>query len=230
VATLKACLTQGILGSVPTPIDLRASATNEMVTYCGVMSGNPFGHFEGASPCAGALHEVGTPDCYHGIGAPPCGVEREPHQALWRGIIMRWRNSRNRHSTLLVVGTCLGVYVVLAVCIHWLTQPAVVTAYGAAPVATVADTRIVTPAPPEQPSPVPSEPSTSARAKPPTPATVTVAAVAPETVENPAAAPKKAAKNRVARTAPRRERSVRERRNPMWDYASGSYNGNRPWY
>jgi hypothetical protein len=203
-----------------------------MVTHCGVMSGNPFGHFEGASPCAGALHEVGTPDCYHGIGAPPCGVEREPHQALWRGIIMRWRNSRNRHSTLLVVGTCLGVYVVLAVCIHWLTQPAIVTAYGvtasSSPPTTAvisSDARFVTPV--LQPSPVPSEQPTSAPSRF---ATVPLVESAPKVVENSAVAPKKAPKNRVARTGPRRERPIRERRNPMWDYASGSYNGNRPWF
>jgi hypothetical protein len=148
---------------------------------------------------------------------------------------MRWGTSRNRHSTLLVVGSCLGIYVVLAVCFHWLTQPTVVTAYGVTaskPPPTLAvvssDTRIVTPAP--QPSPVPSEPPTSARAKPPPRfATVPVVEPAPKAVENSAVAPKKAPKNRVARTAPRRERPVRERRNP-WEYASGPSNGYRPWF
>jgi hypothetical protein len=129
---------------------------------------------------------------------------------------VRVGTSRNRHSSLLVVGICLGVYVVLAVCFHWLTQRGVVTAYGVVaskPSPTTAvvssDARFMTPAPPEQPSPVPSEPSMSARVKPPTPATVTLAAVPPETVEIPAVAPKKAPKNRVARTAPRREQSVK---------------------
>jgi hypothetical protein len=143
---------------------------------------------------------------------------------------MRWRTSRNRHSTLRVVGSCLGVYVVFAVGFHWLTQPTVVTAYDGVvaskpPPTTAADARFMIPAP--QPSPVPSEPPPTSA--PPRFATVPVVEPAPKAVENFAVAPKKPPKNRAARTAPRRERSVRERRNP-WDYASGYSNGNRPWF
>jgi hypothetical protein len=193
-----------------------------VVTHSGILKGHhpALEHFTKS-----ALQIAITGSALHLVA-----LSGNPHQALWRGIIMRWRNSRNRHSTLLVVGTCLGVYVVLAVCIHWLTQPAIVTAYGvtaSSPPPTTAvvssDARFVTPV--LQPSAVPSEQPTSAPSRF---ATVPLVESAPKVVENSAVAPKKAPKNRVARTGPRRERPIRERRNPMWDYASGSYNGNRP--
>src|SRR5947207_8859885 len=103
------------------------------------------------------------------------------------------RGSRNWLSGLLVIGSCLGLYVVCAVCINWMiTQPAVATAYRVvASPAAVVEARFFIPTASKQPSAVPSELFSLARIKPARSAIVPARAVAPELVESTAAAPKK---------------------------------------
>ena len=140
---------------------------------------------------------------------------------------LRLGTSRHRKSGLVVVGICLGVYVVFAVAFHRLIEPAVGKNYGVAaykpPVATVvahSDAVPVAPTAPEVPSPVASEPYVSAASAAPVPDT---------TKKTAAVVPKKAPKKPVARTPPRQDQWPRERQNP-WDFASrGSY-GYRPWF
>lgn len=140
---------------------------------------------------------------------------------------MRLGPSRHQKSGFVVVGICLGVYVVFAVVFHWLMEPAVGNKYGIAvykpPGATVvghSDARPVASTRPEVPSPVASEPYEPAAS----------AAAALGIAEQTATmVRKKARKKRVARTPPRQDQGARERQNP-WGFASGGSYGYRPWF
>jgi hypothetical protein len=127
-----------------------------------------------------------------------------------------------------MIGICFGVYVVLAVCFHWMAQPTIsglaVYEPPAVAVVTTSDVRLALPDPSE--SSVLSE----------SPAPTDVAAPAAEAPEGAAAgvARQKATTKHVARTAVRHERParhahVRERRNP-WDFAWRPSSGDRPWF
>jgi uncharacterized iron-regulated membrane protein len=115
----------------------------------------------------------------------------------------------------------LSIYVGIALFFYWLMQPTVnqnlgLAAYKPPPktVVVYADSPWVPPAQSELPS------------------TVAVAEPTPEVVdESVVVAPKKEMKKREGRTAPRRGRPVvRERQNPMWDYAFAPSFGRRPWF
>jgi hypothetical protein len=137
---------------------------------------------------------------------------------------------RHRKSGLAAAGSCLAVYVVLAVAFHWLIKPVVGKNYG--PAAYL---------PPEtfaaRFDALPEAPARAAFASPvssplaPEPAIATaVKAPAPDT----AAAPKKAPKKHVARARPPRpqEQPIKAQQNPgsPWDFASRGLFGNRPWF
>jgi predicted lipid-binding transport protein (Tim44 family) len=119
---------------------------------------------------------------------------------------------------LAVIGSCLGVYVVLAVAFHWFVQPSVGKSYGAPAFnaqAVVARPDSVAPLP-SPVAPVPPAPSHFAAAPP---------AAAEAT---PAVVPPNAAKKYVAR-----KRQDGERR--PWDFTWGPSNGyrsngSRPWF
>ena len=134
---------------------------------------------------------------------------------------MRSYGSRRQDYRLAAgVGFCLGVYVVLAVAFHWLMQPTVSENYGVAAYKPPPATIVVYPKAPFVPPPPSELPSSSIAEEPPA---STAFAAAPAEVL------KQVPKKHVARTAPRRERPARERRNP-WDYAWGPSYGYRPWY
>jgi hypothetical protein len=126
-------------------------------------------------------------------------------------------------SPVAIIAILLGGYLGITVCFYWLMQPTVVRNNGLAayrpPPATVV-------------SAVPSVPPA------PSEALVALAEPPQDFTESPVAAPKKEVAKREARTAPRRERvvrePVRERSYQGWDsYASSnrSYGGgSRPWF
>lgn len=158
--------------------------------------------------------------CPRLMGGSPWGV-------FWGAIPLRVRLSRpQRSSTLLVVGSCIGVYVILAFAFHWLIEPTVAKSRDAAaslpPAATVApDAQFAAfaRARAELPSPSP----TRQAIKPP--ASAAVVAAAPDPVENaPVVEAKKAPRKPVAR-----ERSRGERGNPF-DFAAGLFGGHRRWF
>ena len=145
---------------------------------------------------------------------------------------MRVRLSRpQRSSALLVLGSCIGVYVILAFAFHWLIEPTVAKSRDAAaslpPAATVApDAQFAAfaRARAELPSPSP----TRQAIKPP--ASAAVVAAAPDPVENaPAVEAKKAPRKPMARSTARNERSLGERGNPI-DFAAGLFGGQRRWF
>jgi hypothetical protein len=53
---------------------------------------------------------------------------------------------------------------------------------------------------------------------------------APEITATSVEEPKKESNKQEVRTAPRRERAVRERATPFWDFASSRSQGFRPWF
>lgn len=163
--------------------------------------------------------------CPRPMGGSPWGV-------FWGAIPLRVRLSRpQRSSALLVVGSCIGVYVILAFAFHWLIEPTVAKSRDAAaslpPAATVApDAQFAAfaRARPELPSPSP----TRQAIKPP--ASAAVVAAAPDPVENaPAVEAKKAPRKPVARSTAGNERSRGERGNPF-DFAAGLFGGHRRWF
>jgi hypothetical protein len=119
---------------------------------------------------------------------------------------------------LAVIGSCLGVYVVLAVAFHWFVQPSVSKNYGAPAFNAQAFV-----ARPDSAAPPPSA------VAPATPAPSHLAAAPPAATEpTPAAVPPNAAKKYVAR-----KRQDSERR--PWDFVWGPSNGYRsngfrPWF
>jgi len=118
---------------------------------------------------------------------------------------MHWGTSRHRGSSILaVIGSCLAVYIVLAVGYHSLIEPNVGKSYARAP-----ESRSVAVVP--VPSPVAVEPSASAA----------FAAAPPDATEKPAAAPKSTSKKQISR--PQQDKF----RNPF-DFAWG--NGSRRWF
>jgi hypothetical protein len=134
------------------------------------------------------------------------------------------RSSRYQDSGLAVaLGIHLGVYTGVAFCfgavLYWLMQPTVFENYGIAAYKPPPKTVVVYADSPWAPPPAPSEP----------PVTVAVAEPPPDVVQSTTVAMKEV-KKREARTAPRRERRVRERPNPMFDYASSRSYGFRPWF
>jgi hypothetical protein len=139
---------------------------------------------------------------------------------------LRVRLSRpQRSSALLVVGSCIGVYVILAFAFNWLIEPTVAKSREAAatlppPATVVPDAQFAASirARSEQPSPGP----TRHAIKPP--ASAPVAAAAPSPSENaPAAEAKKPPRKQAARTPARSE--PRERGN-QFDFAFGQFNNN----
>lgn len=151
---------------------------------------------------------------------------------FWGAIPLRVRLSRpQRSSALLAVGSCIGVYVILAFAFHWLIEPAVATSRDAAaslpPAATVApDAQFAAfaRARAELPSPSP----TRQAIKPP--ASAAVVAAASDPVENaPVGEAKKAPRKPVARSTAGNERSRGERGNPI-DFAAGLFGGQRRWF
>ena len=137
-------------------------------------------------------------------------------------------SSRRRVSpTLAVLGSCLGVYVVLAVVFNWLIEPTVAKNHSgaaepsqAAPIVQYSDPAFVPPVRAERPFRFALKP----------PASATVTAAAPASKEKTAAeVPKKTPKREVIRTTPRQDRPVREHRNER-DFATAPSNGYRPWF
>ncbi len=133
---------------------------------------------------------------------------------------------RHRKSALAAAGSCLAIYVVLAVAFHWLIKPVVGKNYGPA-----------TYLPPEtfalRFDALPEAPARAALASPVAPEPAAAAAVtagAPDT----AVAPKKAPKKHVARARPPRpqEQPVRPQQSAgaPWDFVSRGLFGNRPWF
>jgi hypothetical protein len=129
-----------------------------------------------------------------------------------------------------VIGSCLGVYVVLAVAFHWFVQPSVgksnrAPAFNAQAVVALPDSVAPLPSPV---APAPPAPSQFAAA-PPAAAEATPAVVPPNAAEaTSAVVPPNAAKKYVAR-----KRQDRERR--PWDFSWGPSNGYRsngfrPWF
>jgi hypothetical protein len=94
---------------------------------------------------------------------------------------LRLNSSRSRGSSALaVVGSCLGVYVVLAVAFHWLMEPTVAKNQGVAPYEP-SPARIVQASGPPSVPPVRSGLPSRVTSKPPTSATATT--VAPKSTE-----------------------------------------------
>ncbi len=142
--------------------------------------------------------------------------------------------SRNLRTSLTAVGSCLGVYVVIAVGFHSVTSPAVVAHYGAvskpwpAPAAMVSDAQIVNPRAPDEAPPLKPLPLTFARASSTTP--IVTKAAPPATAEKPDAAQQGAVtKKHAVRATSHRERQARERRG-FWDFAFGPSYGTRRWF
>jgi uncharacterized iron-regulated membrane protein len=123
----------------------------------------------------------------------------------------------------------LSIYVGIALFFYWLMQPTVnqnpgLAAYKPPPktVVVYADSPWVPPAPSELPPSI-------AVAGPPS--SIAAAEPTPEVVESAVVTPKKETEKRAARKTPRRERPmIRERQNPMWDYAFSPSFGSRPWF
>jgi hypothetical protein len=134
--------------------------------------------------------------------------------------------SQSRGSGLVTaLAVFLAVYAGIALGFFWLMQPSVsknsgLAAYQPPPktVVSYASSPWVPPAPSERL------------------ATLAGPEPAGEIVDKSVAAPKQEVtkqetNEREARQAPRRERVVRERPNPMWDFASSrSHGGYRPWF
>jgi hypothetical protein len=110
--------------------------------------------------------------------------------------------------SLAVIGSCLGVYVVLAVAFHWLIAPTV------AKKQTMSPATMVQYSSPAFAAPAHSEPPPRAVR---TPATARVAAEVPESTGSIAAVPKKTPKKAARRTV-RHERPARDFWNP-WNFA-----------
>jgi uncharacterized iron-regulated membrane protein len=134
--------------------------------------------------------------------------------------------SRHRGSGLVTALVIfLGVYAGIALCFYWLMQPSVAKNSGLAAYQPPPKTVVIYADMPRVP-PAPSERL----------ATLAGAEPAQEIAEKSTAAPKQEitkqeTNKREARHAPRRERVVRERQNPMWDFASSrSHGGYRPWF
>ena len=128
---------------------------------------------------------------------------------IFGGIKLHWRISRVLGSySLAVVGSCLGVYVVVAVAFHWLVAPTVAK-NQAMPTATMVHYQGAALA-----ALVQSEPQSRAAD---TPTTATVAAELPESTGTVATVPKKTPKKSARKTV-RRERPARDFWNP-WNFA-----------
>jgi hypothetical protein len=129
--------------------------------------------------------------------------------------------SRNRGSGLVTALVIfLGLYAGVALCFYWLMQPSVAKNSGLAAYQPPPKTVVIYADMPRLP-PAPSEPLVALAGGEP----------AAEIAEKTVAAPKPESNKREARPAPRRERVVRERPNPMWDFASSrSHGGYRPWF
>jgi hypothetical protein len=132
-----------------------------------------------------------------------------------------------KKSSLVVIGSCLAVYVALAVCFRWLMVPTDgKTTELAAYKAQSATVAVDSPAPFVPPAASKNFSSLSLRPALPSVPSLVVTPEAPEKSVNDV--PRK---KRAARAVPRPERpprQVRERQSE-WGYASGSY-GNRPWF
>jgi hypothetical protein len=125
------------------------------------------------------------------------------------GIKLHSRISRLLGSySLAVVGSCLGVYVVLAVAFQWLVAPTVAKNQRVSPA------MIVQYSSPAFAAPAPSEPPPRVAT---TPAPTTVAAEVPESTGTVATVPKKTPK-KPARKTVRHERPARDFWNP-WNFA-----------
>jgi hypothetical protein len=127
-----------------------------------------------------------------------------------------------------VVGSCIGVYVVLAFAFHWLIEPTVAKSREAAaalppPATAVPDVQFAASARARAELPL-SSPIRQAIKPHASPA---VAVAAPDSGENaPAAEAKKAPRKQAARTPARNER-----RESAFDFAFGQFNNNhRPWF
>jgi uncharacterized iron-regulated membrane protein len=132
--------------------------------------------------------------------------------------------SRHRGSGLVTALVIfLGVYAGIALCFYWLMQPSVAKNSGLAAYQPPPKTVVIYADMPRLPPP-PSESLVALAGAEPT----------QEIAEKSVAAPKPESNKREARPAPRRERVVRERPNPMWDFASSassrSHGGYRPWF
>jgi hypothetical protein len=134
--------------------------------------------------------------------------------------------SRNRGSGLVTALVIfLAVYAGIALCFYWLMQPSISKNSGLAAYQPPPKTVVIYADMPRLP-PAPSERL----------ATLAGGEPAQEIAEKSVAAPKpeitkQEGNKREARAAPRRERVVRERPNPMWDFASSrSHGGYRPWF
>ena len=150
---------------------------------------------------------------------PICPSPRQTIGApLWR--VQMQLNSSCRQDFILAAGvaSCIGVYVVFAFAFHWMMQPTVSENYGIAAYKPPPATIVVYREGPFVPPP-PSKLPPSAVAEEP-PASAAFAAALPEVAQKPAPAVQ-APKKHVARTPPRREATVRDRRN-SWDRPSAS--------
>jgi hypothetical protein len=134
----------------------------------------------------------------------------EGNRLHFGGIKLHWRISRVFGSySLAVIGSCLGVYVVLAVAFHWFVAPTVAKSQTTAPTATMVHYQDAALA-----ALVQSEPQSRATV---TPTTATVAAEGPESTGTVAAVPKKKPK-KAARRSVRQERPARDFWNP-WNFS-----------
>jgi hypothetical protein len=142
--------------------------------------------------------------------------------ASFSGIKIHMRTSRHRGlSALAGVGSCLGVYVVLAIVFHWLIEPTVAKNRGV-----IADKPV--PAMVMQQPPA-TFPASAAQLELPSrfvskPRPLATTAAAPDATD---VVPKKTPTKRVARATDRQERPAY--RNP-WDFAWGGFNRSRPWF
>ena len=154
---------------------------------------------------------------------------------VWGAFNVRLYTSRSQGSyALAAVGSCLGVYAVLAVTFHWLVEPTLAKNQGVVPyepsparIVQFSDTPVVPPVRSEPPSRVASNPPTSAtvatatpgsketvrsegpaRLAPNPPTSATVATAAPESTETAATEPKNTPKKKVVRTTAQ-ERAAR---------------------
>jgi len=116
------------------------------------------------------------------------------------------------------VASCIGVYVVFAFAFHWMMQPTVSENYGIAAYKPPPATIVVYREGPFVPPP-PSKLPPSAVAEEP-PASAAFAAAPPDVAQKSTPAVQ-APKKHVTRTPPRREATVRDRRN-SWDRPSAS--------
>ena len=122
-----------------------------------------------------------------------------------------------------MIGSCLGVYAVLAVAFHWLLAPTMAKSQGAGrynpPPAAIARQPVPPPA-----AHVRSEPPSRVVSIPPTRATL--ARAVPESAETTAAAVPKKTTKKAARRPPRQEQPARDFWNPF-NFAAGPFGGSR---